>query len=96
MSFALNLLHDDFVVTTRRSTRERTTMRDMAMGKHKRDRQPSMWVATTDFPTTASHPFYSRLNQLLREHGFDDVTEGQCASFYAGTVASPQLSSLTR
>jgi hypothetical protein len=40
----------------------------MAMGKRKRERQPSMWVATTDFPTAAGHPFYTRLNQLLREH----------------------------
>jgi hypothetical protein len=38
----------------------------MAMGKRKRDRQPAMWVTTTDLPA-ASHPFYRRLNQLLRE-----------------------------
>jgi hypothetical protein len=25
-----------------------------------------MWIATTDFPTAASHPFYTRLNQLLK------------------------------
>ena len=37
----------------------------MAMGKRKRDRQPAMWVATTELPTAASH---RRLNQLLREH----------------------------
>jgi hypothetical protein len=43
----------------------------------------SMWVTTTDLPTAASHPFYRRLNQLLREHGFDDFAEAQCASFYA-------------
>jgi hypothetical protein len=43
----------------------------MAMGKRKRARQPSIWEATTDLPT-ASHPFYMRLNQLLREQGFDD------------------------
>jgi len=40
-----------------------------------------MWVPTTDLPTAASHPFYRRLNQLLREHGFDDFAEGLCASF---------------
>ena len=50
----------------------RTTIRCMAMGKRQRERQPSLWVATTDFATAASHPFYTRLNQLLREHGFDD------------------------
>src|SRR5262250_3864704 len=61
----------------------------MAMGKRKRDRQPAMWVTTTDLPTAASHPFYRRLNQLLREHGFDDFAEGQCASFYAETMGRP-------
>jgi len=28
----------------------------MAMGKRKRNRQPSMWVAAIDFPTAASYP----------------------------------------
>ena len=60
------------------------------MGKRKRARQPAMWVATTDLPTTASHPFYARLNQLLVEH-FDDFVEGQCASFYAKTMGRPGL-----
>lgn len=60
------------------------------MGKRKRDRQPIMWVATTDF-RTASHPFYTRLNQLLREHGFDDLAEAQCASFYAEMMGRPSL-----
>jgi hypothetical protein len=46
-----------------------------------------MWVAVTDLPTAESDPFYRRLNQFLREHGFDDFTEAQCASFYAETMA---------
>jgi transposase len=61
------------------------------MGKRKRDRQPTMWVATTDFPTAASHPFYTRLNQLLRQHAFDDFAEAQCASFYAEPMGRPSL-----
>jgi hypothetical protein len=63
----------------------------MAMGKRKRDRQPTMWVPTTDLPTAASHPFYRRLNQLLREHEFDDFVEAQCAGFYAETMGRPGL-----
>jgi transposase len=63
----------------------------MAMGKRKRDRQAAMWVPTTDLPTAASHPFYRRLNQLLREHGFDDFAEAQCAGFYAETMGRPGL-----
>src|ERR1700756_1636357 len=37
----------------------------VSMGKRVRGRQPEMWVATTNFPTAASHPFYTRLNQRL-------------------------------
>ena len=61
------------------------------MGKRERDRQPAMWVAIAELPTAASHPFYRRLNQLLREQGFDDFTEAQCATFYAETMGRPGL-----
>lgn len=63
----------------------------MAMGKRQRERQPVMWVATTELPTAASHPFYRRLNQLLREQRFDDFVEAQCAEFYAETMGRPSL-----
>ena len=63
----------------------------MSMGKRKRERQPTMWVTTTELPTAASHPFYWRLNQLLREHGFDDFAEAQCASFYADPMGRPSV-----
>lgn len=63
----------------------------MAMGKRKRARQPAMWVPTTALPTAASHPFYRRLNELLREHGFDDFAEAQCAPFYADPMGRPGL-----
>jgi transposase len=63
----------------------------MSMGKRTRDRQPAMWVTTTELPTAASHPFYRRLNQLLREHGFDDFVEAQCAGFYAEIMGRPSL-----
>ena len=49
----------------------------MSMGKRKRDRQLAMRVTATNLPTAASHPFYGRLNQLLREHGFDAATMGR-------------------
>jgi transposase len=61
------------------------------MGKRKRDRQPAMWVTTTELPTAASHPFYRRLNQLLGDHGFDDFVEDQCAAFYDETMGRPSL-----
>ena len=38
-----------------------------------------------------SSVLYARLNQLLRDHGFDDFAEAQCASFYAATMGRPGL-----
>jgi transposase len=43
------------------------------------------------FANRRESPFYRRLNQLLREHGFDDFAEAQCASFYAQTMGRPGL-----
>ena len=63
----------------------------MAMGKRERERQPTMWVATTDLPTAASHPFYARLNRLLADQRFDDFAETACASFYADKMGRPGL-----
>jgi transposase len=63
----------------------------MAMGKRARDRQPPIWVATTDLPTAASHPFYARLNRLLHDAGFDGFVETTCAEFYAATMGRPGL-----
>ena len=48
----------------------------MAMGKKKRRQQEDLWVATSELPRTAGHPFYERLNGLFNEHGFDDFVEG--------------------
>lgn len=63
----------------------------MAMGKRERDRQPPMWVATTDLPTAASHPFYARLNRMLAAQRFDDFAETACQSFYADKMGRPGL-----
>jgi hypothetical protein len=45
-----------------------------------------MWVAATELPTAASHPFYARLNRMLADQGFDEFVEQACASFYAETI----------
>jgi transposase len=50
-----------------------------------------MRVTTTHLPTAASLPFYRRLNEILREHGFDDFVEAECAGFYAETMGRPGL-----
>jgi transposase len=55
----------------------------MAMGKRRRPRQASMWVAAQDLPRSAAHPFYTRLNQILDTHDFDGYVERLCQRFYA-------------
>ena len=64
----------------------------MAMGKRKRKlRQQSMWVATQDLPRSASHPFYTALNGVLDQNGFDEYVEAACGGFYASTMGRPSL-----
>ncbi len=43
----------------------------MAMGKRASEQTP-MWVAATDLPVSPSHPFYVRLNRILRRRAVTD------------------------
>lgn len=62
----------------------------MAMGK-KKQRQASLWVESARLAKGPSHPFYSRLNQILGRRGFDSFVEGACQQFYSETVGRPSL-----
>jgi transposase len=65
----------------------------MAMAKRKhRRRQHAMWIATSDLPITAAHPFYERLNRIFDDAGFDAHIETLCTPFYAPTMGRPSLS----
>jgi transposase len=55
----------------------------MAMGTRAGDREQDLWVATTLLPRSPGHPFYVRLNQLLREAEFDRFVESLCEPYYA-------------
>jgi transposase len=64
----------------------------MAMGtRDKRQRQHDLWIAASDLPLTAAHPFYQRVNALLDDHYFDAFVEGLCQPFYARTLWRPGL-----
>lgn len=62
----------------------------MAMGT-RRESQEELWIPTCDLARPAAHPFYERLNHLLREHDFDRFVEGKCQRFYAATMGRPGL-----
>lgn len=61
------------------------------MGQRPREQQPELFVAVSDLPRAASHPFYAQVNQLLAAHGFDDFAETLCQPFYAETMGRPGL-----
>jgi len=53
----------------------------MALGK-RTVQQREMFIPVAELPKSPAHPFYSRLNQLLAEAGFDEYVEGLCAPHY--------------
>ena len=63
----------------------------MSMGKRKRVRATELWVPTTDLPLAPSHPFYRRLNDILRAGDFDGFVERTCQKFYAARMGRPSL-----
>jgi transposase len=65
----------------------------MAMGRRakQRQKQSDFWIAHSELPRTAGHPFYDRLNQLLEDRGFDEFVERQCEGFYAEAMGRPSL-----
>src|SRR5216684_5113634 len=64
----------------------------MAMGRREQQRrQEELWIAHTELPRTAAHPFYEQLNRVLEERGFDEYVEQQCVRFYAERMGRPGL-----
>ena len=61
----------------------------MAMGQSKEARQEPLFVASGSLAKSPGHPFYERLNRLLREASFDRFVEERCAGFYADRVGRP-------
>ena len=63
----------------------------MAMGRRKRARQQSLWVASANLERAPGHPFYRKLNGLLERHGFDEFVEELCRPHYAERVGRPSV-----
>lgn len=62
----------------------------MAMSK-RAARQQELWIETERLAPGPGHPFYSRLNEILKEHGFDTFVEDLCQRFYAEVMGRPSL-----
>ena len=57
----------------------------MAMSESEQFRQRELWIETDALVKAPGHPFYRRLNQLLRQHGFDAHVALLCEKFYSET-----------
>jgi transposase len=53
----------------------------MALGK-RRPKQDELFIAAAQVATGPGHPFYTQLNQVLAEAGFDEFVERLCAPYY--------------
>jgi transposase len=63
----------------------------MALGRRKAQRQADFWIAVDELPRSEGHVFYSKLNQLLREAGFDEFVEKLCEPYYHDTMGRPSI-----
>jgi transposase len=63
----------------------------MSMRKRPTERQPDLWIPTSELAKSPGHPFYERLNKILAEAGFDRFVEERCARFYAVDKGRPSI-----
>jgi transposase len=55
----------------------------MAMGKREIEQQQELFIAHDKLPRSPGNAFYDKLNELLREAGFDTHVEALCEPHYA-------------
>jgi transposase len=63
----------------------------MAMRQHADEQQTDFWIPTATMAQAPGHPFYRRLNAILKANGFDRFAEGLCAKFYAEGRGRPGI-----
>ncbi len=62
----------------------------MALGKFG-PKQNEFWVTVSELPTSPGHPFYRKLNEILREADFDGWVEGLCEEHYSKGTGRPGI-----
>lgn len=63
----------------------------MAMGRRDGEDQGDLWIVAAELPRSGAHPFYDRVNEILRDEGFDGFVEDRCRKFYAEKMGRPSL-----
>ena len=63
----------------------------MSMKRRSRGRQPTIWIAHNTIASSPGHPFYEKLESVLREEKFDSFVESECALYYAKKQGRPSI-----
>lgn len=63
----------------------------MALGRRKPVQQQDLFVTADDLPRSDGHAFYSKLNRLLSEAGFDQWIEKLCQPYYSQVRGRPGI-----
>jgi len=63
----------------------------MSMKCHRENRQEAMWVASDAVASTPGHPFYEKLERILRDAHFDAFAESECVSYYSAKTGRPSI-----
>jgi len=63
----------------------------MSMKSKAGSRQETLWISHDAIASSPGHPFYTQLERVLREEGFDSFVESQCSSYYAKTLGRPSI-----
>ena len=65
----------------------------MAMGRRRTERQEALFVEAEELPRAEGRTFYTALNDLLTQHGFDRFCEGRVASekVFDETIGRPSI-----
>lgn len=64
----------------------------MSLGRKSDQRTTEdLFINYAEVPKGPSHPFFSRLDRILRKHDFDRFCEDLCARFYAETMGRPSI-----
>lgn len=63
----------------------------MSMKRRSRGRQESLWIPHDAVTSSPGHPFYERLEGILRDEGFDSFAESRCSRYYAEKQGRPSI-----
>jgi len=63
----------------------------MSMKRRSTSHQESLWIAPDAVASSPGHPFYEKLEGVLRDAGFDEFVESECSSYYAKKQGRPSI-----